>query len=118
MKRIFLSLLFIAVCMTSYYDITKGTLAKKVIPAKSKSTLSVNTIPHKTSSKNTEAKYRKVTINPGDTVLSIVEKLNPNHHISISEVLKDFKQLNPNTNPNHIQIGKAYRFPLYNKYNQ
>ncbi|RQW20012.1 hypothetical protein EH196_07655 [Bacillus sp. C1-1] len=58
--------------------------------------------------------FQEVIIESGQTVLSIVEHLHDgqvNH--SIEDILADFSLLNDGTNPNSIQIGKTYRFPLY-----
>lgn len=115
MKRIFFFLLFIAVCCTSYYDVTKGTLNKTDTSSKQVTTKSVTAKVHpsNTVSKKTQPDYKSIKIAPGNTVLSIVEKLNPSHHIPITTVISDFKKLNPNTNPNQIEIGKTYKFPIY-----
>ncbi|SFA70701.1 hypothetical protein SAMN04488072_101139 [Lentibacillus halodurans] len=59
--------------------------------------------------------FIKVQTNTGDTVLSIVEELNKqnNNDLDISQILDDFKALNPGVEPLHIQTGEYYYFPLY-----
>jgi len=57
----------------------------------------------------------KVKIERGDTVLSIVEKLNQfdEEHINIQQVMTDFKKANPHVDPYHLKPNKYYFFPLY-----
>ncbi|HLR80656.1 MAG TPA: hypothetical protein VK119_08790 [Bacillota bacterium] len=56
----------------------------------------------------------KVKVQPGDTVLSIVEEVNGQiQESSIEKVMTDFKALNPTTNPYQLQTGNFYYFPLY-----
>ncbi|WP_085991892.1 hypothetical protein [Oceanobacillus senegalensis] len=59
----------------------------------------------------------KVKVSPGDTVLSIVEEINKQHlkHFESSQILTDFKQINPGVNPYELESHNYYFFPLYNK---
>jgi hypothetical protein len=59
--------------------------------------------------------FESYTVAPGDTVISIVEKMNDHTTFSIPVMVKDFKALNPGVNPESIQIDKSYKFPLYKK---
>lgn len=98
--------IFAVIGWTSFYDVTKGTL----------NFISPTQATQQPVTKNTQAAsepYKTVQIAPGDTVLSIHEKMNPNAHVTIQTVLSDFKSLNKGVDPNHIQIGKNYKFPLY-----
>lgn len=113
MKKIFFFLLFISVCVTSYYDITKGTLHNQAKNPKKVSALPASGKVKPPTESGKKKPVKQVKVAPGDTVLSIVEKLNPNTHIAITKVLQDFEKLNPKTDPNHIQIGKVYQFPIY-----
>ncbi|QKY69472.1 hypothetical protein [Lentibacillus sp. CBA3610] len=57
----------------------------------------------------------KVQVSTGETVLSIAERINPqdSNHLDISQVLDDFRALNPDVEPTHITPGEYYYFPLY-----
>ncbi|MFD1363039.1 hypothetical protein [Lentibacillus salinarum] len=59
----------------------------------------------------------KVQVQQGDTVLSIVEAINQqrNHvnQLDISQVLSDFRTLNPGVEPLNIETGNYYYFPAY-----
>ncbi|MFC4618007.1 hypothetical protein ACFO4N_04605 [Camelliibacillus cellulosilyticus] len=105
MKKLIILALFALVGWTCFYDLTKGTLSLIGTPgtslAESESTQSETTIP-----------YKSVKINPGDTVLSIQERLNPMVDINIQKILDDFRRLN-HIDPNTIEIGRSYRFPIY-----
>lgn len=104
MKKLILLGVFGIIGWTSFYDVTQGTLnflgnAAAIQPA--------------SANVQTTNPFKTVSIKPGDTVLSIYEKLNPASSISIQKVMTDFQRLNQGVDPNHIQIGKNYRFPLY-----
>lgn len=60
-----------------------------------------------------KGKYKTYQAVPGDTLISVVEKLNPDGGFTITQMIKDFKSLNPGVNPENIQLGKTYKFPLY-----
>lgn len=102
MKRlvilIFIGFLFYSI----YYDLKKGTLpeTERVAP------VSNMTVDRKIPAK-------KLVVKPGDTVLSIVEKLNGQMSVPIQKIIHDFKKLNPGADPHAIQIGETYLFPLY-----
>ena len=98
MKKLFIIAIFAVVGWTSYYDMTKGTLA---FIGSNETKASEPAIP-----------FQTVHVQPGDTVLSLYEKLNPSSTYDIDQVLRDFKKLNHGVDPNHIQIGKTYRIPL------
>ena len=57
--------------------------------------------------------YQEVIVEPGYTVLSIVEHLHTGPiSASIQEVIFDFQELNPGVSAEKIQIGQTYLFPL------
>lgn len=62
-----------------------------------------------------EFKVIKVKVQPGDTVLSIIEKVNNNQldHLDIQKVMADFKQVNPLVNPYDLKLNSYYYFPVY-----
>ncbi|HEU5138773.1 MAG TPA: hypothetical protein VFT51_02290 [Bacillales bacterium] len=98
--------LAVLVVYTIYYDLEYGTL-----PHTSKAA-TVET--HKQQDKP-KIPSRKIKAKPGQTVLSIVEKLNGSNPVSIQKVVHDFEKLNPDVEASQIQIGKTYRFPIYHK---
>ncbi|RSL34511.1 hypothetical protein D7Z54_05000 [Salibacterium salarium] len=101
MRKMLFLLLFILVCTSIYYDITEGTLPTSSPPSATSDSLDDQTII-------------KVTIEPGQTVLSIVEKLHDGPiPVSIERVTKDFQQLNNDMEPNQIEVDKSYNFPVY-----
>src|SRR5690625_2352299 len=57
----------------------------------------------------------KRDVQAGETVLSIIEKINQDqlHELDISKILSDFKQLNPDADPFNLQLNKSYYFPVY-----
>jgi hypothetical protein len=58
--------------------------------------------------------FQELEVSAGDTLLSIVEEISANTHtLSISEIIVDFEELNPGEKANSLQIGKKYKFPLY-----
>jgi hypothetical protein len=107
MKKRFFTILFIMACWTSYVDLSSGSLpagqaAQPVTPA---------------ASEKSAVAFQRVTVAPGDTLLSITERINEKQP-SIEKTLKDFAVLNPSVDPNHLQIGKTYAFPRYDKSNE
>ncbi|GGL40105.1 LysM peptidoglycan-binding domain-containing protein [Sporolactobacillus putidus] len=100
-KRIF-TLLILIVCWTSYTDLTSGSL-----PAGTAAKTSAQSV-------NAPLSFQKITVAPGDTLLSVAERINKTSP-SIDQVIKDFAILNPSVDPNHLQIGRAYAFPYYDR---
>lgn len=106
MKRFIIFLLILLVLGGIYFDLSKGTLPKK----EGQTTEG----PTATSVKETSLPYQEVTVQAGYTVLSIVEHLHEGPvQATIQQIIFDFKELNPGTDPDDIQIGKTYMFPLY-----
>lgn len=88
-----------------YYDLTTGTL-----PSATASTNAENAEQQVTEQKRAQG----VVVERGHTVLSIVEQLHKGPvPASIQEIIYDFKVLNNGINPEDIQYGKTYQFPLY-----
>lgn len=103
MKRLFGAMIVILVLYVIYHDMTEGTL-----PSVKNENLSV---PASTSS---EIPFIEEVVQPGDTVLTIVEK-NSQHPlpVSITKLISDFQRLNEGEKPEEIQIGENYKFPTY-----
>ncbi|WP_062355823.1 hypothetical protein [Bacillus kwashiorkori] len=100
MKRV-LGLLFCGLCIYAFfYDITKGTVPNVEIESK---TTFTSQIP-----------YEEVQIQPGDTLLSIIDRKYgfPENH-TIEKIIADFTKLNNGLMPEHMQPGKIYKIPIY-----
>ncbi|MBB3906875.1 MULTISPECIES: type IV pilus assembly protein FimV [Anoxybacillaceae] len=98
-----------AVCLAIYiiyHDVTKGTLP-----------VSEQKVAHAPSAKTETAassSYRVIKVQAGDTLLSIMEReQGQSLPVSIEELIEDFEALNPGIKATSIQIGKAYKFPIY-----
>jgi hypothetical protein len=50
---------------------------------------------------------------PGDTLLSIVEKEKGKSNHPIETIISDFQSLNEGLKPENMQIGKTYKIPVY-----
>jgi hypothetical protein len=105
MKKFLTGCFILLVLYVVAYDLKIGTL-----PQTQPANASVIT-----KTKVVTSKYQQYEVKPGDTLISVVEKLNANNDYSIVTMIKDFKTLNPKSNPENIQIGKTYKFPLYKK---
>lgn len=57
----------------------------------------------------------RIRVEPGDTVLSIVEKFNKNNisKLNITQIITDFEKVNPEADPYKLQPNHFYYFPLY-----
>ncbi|GAC89634.1 LisM domain containing protein [Anoxybacillus flavithermus NBRC 109594] len=100
MKKVVTLLIFIAICAIAYHDVTDGT---------------IHTIrAEKTNKRTNELPYREITVQRGDTLLSIIEReMNGKLPVSIDQLITDFQALNPHVNAHSLQAGKTYRIPLY-----
>lgn len=103
-----LTFFIIIIGWTSYYDISHGTLPLITNPT----TASAKT-PISEPSKPPVVSTKQITVQSGDTVLSIEERLNGKTPPSIAQMITDFKALNPSVDPNKIEIGRTYTFKIY-----
>ncbi|WP_062104675.1 hypothetical protein [Bacillus niameyensis] len=104
MKRLIISIVSLVVIYSVYHDLTAGT-----IPASS-AIVQTNLEEQKTALDP----FIELEIASGDTVISIMEeRLAGPLPIPISQLVKDFERLNNGTKPEQIQIGKSYKFPIY-----
>ncbi|GMN98071.1 hypothetical protein [Parageobacillus thermoglucosidasius] len=92
-----------------YHDVTIGTLHVStnttVAPAHAAD-----------GKKNVSIPYQTVTVHPGDTLLSIMEKQqNGPLPVSIDKAIADFEALNPGEKAQTLQIGKKYKIPVYKR---
>ncbi|RBP31295.1 MULTISPECIES: hypothetical protein [Bacillus] len=126
MKRLGVLLFVLVLGYIFYYDIKIGTLPmlssyKKTSAAQTikkentdtKQNKEKETEKEKEKEKETDTAYKAIEVKTGDTVLSITEAINKKKIPSIEKVIDDFKQLNKNTSATKIQVGKSYKFPLY-----
>ena len=92
-----------------YYDVTTGTLIT--------STKATTASEHMTDGKtNINIPYQTVTIQPGDTLLSIMERQqNGPIPVPIDKAIADFEALNPGKKAQTLQIGKKYKIPVYKR---
>ncbi|MFP5109199.1 hypothetical protein ACSU6B_20910 [Neobacillus sp. C211] len=112
MKKLFGFLLAVLIIYVIYIDLTVGTLPSSFIQQ----------VDAKIETQNTELKTEtnipsfEAQVEPGETVLSIVEhQLDKSLPVSISDLIEDFRKLNPGETPEKIQIGSTYHFPDYSK---
>ncbi|ALC89923.1 hypothetical protein AM500_09135 [Bacillus sp. FJAT-18017] len=104
MKKFIAFIFSLALFISVYVDLTRGTL-----PAAVTVPIQVN---EETSSPSQP--YFKATVKPGQTLLSIVEEFNSGDTgVPVSKLISDFEALNPGTSPKTMQVGKTYLFPSY-----
>ncbi|UFT97795.1 hypothetical protein KO561_11265 [Radiobacillus kanasensis] len=119
LKKLALTALIILFLISIMKDLTEGvvftdnqaTVADQIEEKKQEESPSKK---EKANPQKLKAVERKVE--PGDTVLSIVEEINQlNEGISIQKIQDDFKILNPGSDPNNIQVDTSYLFPIYDQ---
>lgn len=127
MKKLIGTFIFIFVLYVVYYDLTQGTLSKptSIILVESKSNTQIDRKQKEQNEKevakvdhslDSELHFMEVKVTAGQTVLSVVEQIhNGPLPVSISQLVTDFQLLNPDAQPEKIQIGKVYKFPVYDK---
>lgn len=111
MKRIVYLIIGVIVILGIYHDLSGETLSdESTVPTRSMT----NTSMPKEIQQPESPMYQEVIIEPGQTVLSIVEHLHEGQiDESIDTIISDFTKLNEEINPNALQVGQMYRFPLY-----
>jgi hypothetical protein len=108
MKKFLTGCFILLILYVVAYDLKIGTLPQSQ-PANAK------VIDKKMKLQQNKEKYQLYEVKPGDTLISVTEKVNSKGNYTIAGMLKDFKELNPGTKPEDIQIGKTYKFPVYKK---
>jgi hypothetical protein len=109
MKGLFGVLLVILIVYAIYIDLTVGTLPNT-------NTTNLEAAPTSAVVKQVKSNMPvfEEKVKPGDTVISIVEHhINKPLPVSITDLIDDFRKLNPGENPEKIQIGVTYQFPDY-----
>lgn len=94
MKKFLGFLIFCLVLYTSYLDLTNGT--------------------YFLTSSN-EQPYEEIVVQQGETVLTVLERINGTLPVSIDQAMQDFRKLNPHVDPMNIEAEKSYKFPVYNQ---
>ncbi|ERN54796.1 hypothetical protein M3689_04610 [Alkalihalophilus marmarensis] len=120
MKRIGFGLIILIILYSVYYDLTIGTLPNGLTAAPEE-TVDIEEAESVMTNEVSEEPvitepFVEVVVEPGYTVLSIVEHLHEGivpFPASIQEVIFDFKHLNQGIEPENIQIGETYKFPYY-----
>lgn len=108
MKKL-LGLLLVFVAMYAiYFDLTIGTIPHS---ATQQTVVTTTTKP-----KNPVIPYFEAVVEPGETVITIVEhQLKKSLPVPITKLIADFQTLNPGQAAEKIQIGATYKFPDYRK---
>jgi hypothetical protein len=107
MKNLLLTLISFLILYSIYFDLSVGTL-----PLPSKGSVKVEAVAKPKSS----IPYFEVKVEPGDTLITIVEhQIKKPLPVSITRLIHDFENLNPDQSAEKIQIGKNYHFPDYQK---
>lgn len=114
MKKLFGLLLAVLVLYVIYFDLTVGTIPSSTL---GKVDANISKTASKTASEPKSALPSfNAKVKPGATVISIVEQqLDKPLPVPISQLIDDFKALNPGESPENIQIGSTYHFPDYSK---
>ena len=116
MKRIGTLFIILVILYSTYYDLTIGTLPNGLSEVSETSTELVNNpdLIEETTTNVDLDPFQEVMVEPGHTVLSIVEHLHEGTiKATIQEIVFDFQELNGGIKPEEIQIGKTYLFPVY-----
>ncbi|GIN10625.1 hypothetical protein J26TS2_04920 [Shouchella clausii] len=114
MKRILFGIVLIIVILGIHHDLTGGTFAEEKESRTPPTPLTVQ-VEEDQGENEPSLPYQEVIIEPGQTVLSVVEHLH-GHQVDrpIESIIADFRELNEQMEPNALQVGERYRFPLYN----
>jgi hypothetical protein len=103
MKKFLAFIFSLALLISVYVDLTRGTLPAVTAPLQVHEETSSPSQPH-----------FKAKVKPGQTLLSIVEEFKAGDTgVPVSKLISDFETLNPGTSPETMQVGKTYLFPSY-----
>lgn len=106
-KRFFIYIVIILLCISIYNDLSLGNS-----PASEDRS-------NRIQQPSTDITFTvlQVKVEPGETVLSIVERINNNRNLKkmdLTQILTDFNTINPSIDPKTIEPHTYYYFPLYN----
>lgn len=106
MKKILTIFAALIIIYSIYYDLTTGTLPI--------STATVVAEIDRNKNHQPEIPFMVKEVKRGDTVLSIEENIHDGPlTVPIEQMVTDFRQLNGQIEPNRIQVGEKYKFPVY-----
>lgn len=106
MKKIIVSILIILFLISIYKDLTLGTNISNQKDEENETRI--------ISDNSSQFDAVKVKIEQGDTLLTIIERLNPNiDNLNMDQLNTDFLYLNPTADPNQLQLNRFYFFPQY-----
>ncbi|WP_349407837.1 hypothetical protein [Pseudalkalibacillus sp. SCS-8] len=106
MKKFSIVLLFFLLLYSVYFDLKFGTL-----PSTKAEALPVQAAY---SEEETQQAYKEIIVQPGETMLTILERLhNGNLPVSIEVAVADFERLNEGISAHNIKAAHTYRFPHY-----
>jgi hypothetical protein len=109
MKNFFGILLLFLILYVIYFDLTVGTLPNA-------HTQKVDAVTENVGKPLKGMPAFAAKVKPGETAITIVEHhINKPIPVSITDLIEDFRQLNPGQRPEKIQIGATYQFPDYSK---
>ncbi|SET63138.1 hypothetical protein SAMN05421676_106136 [Salinibacillus kushneri] len=120
-KKLFIVVILLLFIRSIIHDVTVGTASKpqdshntqtEMMQTENKETSNESTNGDQPEEKQPDYKPVKHKVKAGETVLSIVENMS-DESVEFQQLLEDFQTLNPDVNPNEIQIGKTYFFPAY-----
>lgn len=100
-RKMILYLVVFLCVLSIYYDLSGRNPHHTVEPVdRSEHTETISAVP--------------MVVKPGQSVLSITEQINTHvDYLDISQMIHDFKRLNPGVDPLNIQTNQIYYFPLY-----
>jgi len=108
MKKLLWLFALLCIILAVYHDVTYGTL-----PTYNEAKTATM---EKTSVQSHSQPYKVVKTRAGDTVISIMERERKGPlPVSIQKLIADFEKLNPGVKADSLQIGKSYKFPIYNE---
>lgn len=115
MIRLVVAALICITIFSIYYDLSNGTIPIITQEQTNTPAISAAEVTEQPSDiENTSNTYIDVEVKPGDTVLTIAERIaNKPIPVSITQLIEDFQAMNEGITPEKIQIGKTYRFPMY-----
>ncbi|UJL44858.1 hypothetical protein KFZ58_10485 [Virgibacillus sp. NKC19-16] len=104
-KKTFIFVLIILLGISIYNDLTLGNSQENKINRIQQPATDINFT------------VLQIKVEPGDTVLSIVERINNNRNLEkmdLTQILTDFNTINPSIDPHNLDPHTYYYFPLYN----
>lgn len=106
MKKFFIIMGIVILGLSVYFDLTEGTLTNESTPT--------NGQAPREEAPSPDQPVQEVIVEPGQTVLSIVEQLHEGPvPVSIEQIAEDFQKLNDGTAPEAIEVDQSYYFPIY-----